>query len=119
MKATTKLLKQRLKELDNEVPSSNLTSEPKSESKESFNPEQFARDMDATIPPLIQGRIKELRVDWGFIEGEDGKDYFLYCKSMNKDSCSFRSLKVNDVVCFFPTSNNKGPRAEMVTRLGS
>lgn len=65
----------------------------------------------------VSGKVKELRVDWGFIEGEDGRDYFLYCKSMARDSCAFRALKVGDDVNFVPTMTPKGPRAENVRRI--
>jgi cold shock CspA family protein len=66
---------------------------------------------------IIFGKIKSLNIDWGFIEGSNGLDYFLHCKSMNKSSCAFRSLKVGDKVEFEHTMNNKGPRAENCKRI--
>lgn len=73
--------------------------------------------MDLPEIKRIKGRIKELRFDWGFIEGEDGKDYFLYCKSMDPNSCNFKSLRFKDEVEFVPTVSSRGPRAELCSRI--
>jgi cold shock CspA family protein len=69
------------------------------------------------FPRNGRGKIKELRIDWGFIEGEDGKDYFLYCKSMSKESVSFRHLKIGDLIAFHCTYPVKGPRAENALKI--
>ena len=78
-----------------------------SQSKPNFNP---------VIPPgELMGRVKKIRESYGFIAGDDGRDYFFHWASVKKHSQKdFRQLEMRDRVSFIPQpprdENANGPR---------
>ncbi len=46
---------------------------------------------------------------YGFIAGEDNKDYFVYFNDINMDG--FKTIKFNQQVSFKPTDTEKGAQA--------
>jgi len=61
---------------------------------------------------MKSGTIKRLREGYGFIVGEDGKDYFIHWSSIAKESPKdFRELEIGDKVEFRGTEGAKGLRA--------
>ena len=48
---------------------------------------------------------------WGFIEGDDGEDYFLNIANIRKG----QSIRVNSRVKFDVNQGQRGPEAENVT----
>jgi len=69
--------------------------------------------MDITMSDeTLSGIVKKIREGYGFITGEDGKDYFLHWTSIAKESPKdFRQLEVGDKVEFKWKLAEKGPRA--------
>ena len=63
----------------------------------------------------MDGKIKNINDEknFGFILAEDGEDYFFHRSSLDNDS-DWSRLKKNTDVCFEPTNNPKGLRAEGV-----
>lgn len=68
-------------------------------------------DDEVRFDRRIKGRINRLNKGFGFIEGEDGRDYFFHWSELDKFSKQFRNLKENDAVEFQPGRTNQGPRA--------
>lgn len=65
------------------------------------------------------GVVKRLREGYGFITGEDGKDYFVHWTGMAKESPKdFRALEIGDKVEFNWRIAEKGPRATDVMVIG-
>ena len=62
---------------------------------------------------MISGTIKmwEDSEGWGFIEGDDGEDYFLNIANVRKG----QSIQVNSRVKFDVNQGQRGPEAENVT----
>ena len=62
---------------------------------------------------MISGTIKMWRdtEGWGFIEGDDGEDYFLNVANVRKG----QSIRVNSRVKFDVNQGQRGPEAENVT----
>ena len=62
---------------------------------------------------MISGTIKmwEDTEGWGFIEGDDGEDYFLNVANVRKG----QSILVNSRVKFDVNQGQRGPEAENVT----
>ena len=62
---------------------------------------------------MISGAIKIWNNDegWGFIEGDDGEDYFLNIVNVRKG----QSIRVNCRVKFDVNQGQRGPEAENVT----
>ena len=62
---------------------------------------------------MISGKVKTWNPDqgWGFIEGEDGEDYFLHISKVRKG----QNICYNCSVKFDITEGQKGPEAENVT----
>lgn len=67
---------------------------------------------------LQKGVVRKLREGYGFIAGNDGKDYFLHWTQMMKDTKNFRELQIGDRVEFTPLMGEKGPRAIDVLVIG-
>ena len=63
----------------------------------------------------MEGTVKWFNVKkgYGFIEGEDGEDYFVHCTAVPKDT----ELKENTRVSFEPAQNERGKQARGVTVL--
>lgn len=64
----------------------------------------------------IRGRVVRLNKGFGFIEGEDGRDYFFHWSELSKFSKHFRNLVAGpngtgDQVTFQPGKTDDGPRA--------
>ena len=62
---------------------------------------------------MISGTIKMWKEaeGWGFIEGDDGEDYFLNIANIRKG----QSVRVNSRVKFDVNQGQRGPEAENVT----
>ena len=62
---------------------------------------------------MISGTIKMWKdaEGWGFIEGDDGEDYFLNIANIRKG----QSIRVNSRVKFDVNQGQRGPEAENVT----
>lgn len=61
------------------------------------------------------GAIRKLKEDgYGFIAGDDGRDYFFHWSAMEMTSKNFRELKVQERVTFLVINGSKGPRAVQV-----
>ena len=62
---------------------------------------------------MISGTIKMWveAVGWGFIEGDDGEDYFLNILNVRRG----QSIRVNSRVKFDVNQGQRGPEAEHVT----
>jgi len=50
----------------------------------------------------IRGRIKSLKKNYGFIQGENGVDHFFHWTFLVKESKTFNKLQVGDTVDFIP-----------------
>jgi CspA family cold shock protein len=66
---------------------------------------------------ILKGKICRLNKGFGFIEGEDGRDYFFHWSALDKFSKQFRNLQDGDKVEFQPGRTSQGPRAFQVTTL--
>lgn len=66
----------------------------------------------------MSGRIKKLEADrgFGFLAGEDGKDYFFHRSGVDS-SVNFEELSVGDAVDFSIEPSDRGPRAARVRRI--
>ncbi len=62
---------------------------------------------------MLSGRIKvwDQNKGWGFIEGDDGEDYFVNVKNLR----SGQSVRVGSQVKFDTEESNRGPQAVNVT----
>ena len=62
---------------------------------------------------MLSGRIKvwDQSKGWGFIEGDDGEDYFLNIKNLR----SGQSIRVGSQVKFDTEESQRGPQAKNVT----
>ena len=62
---------------------------------------------------MILGTIKMWKEveGWGFIEGDDGEDYFLNISNVRRG----QSIQVNSHVKFDISQGQRGPEAENVT----
>ena len=62
---------------------------------------------------MISGTIKMWKdaEGWGFIEGDDGEDYFLNISNVRPG----QSIRVNSHVKFDVNQGQRGPEAENVT----
>lgn len=48
--------------------------------------------------PTIRGKVRKLKEGFGFIAGDDGRDYFFHWTAMQRTSKNFRDLEVLDRV---------------------
>ena len=62
-------------------------------------------------PRKENGVVRKLKDGFGFIAGNDGKDYFFHWSAMQKTTKDFRQLEVGDRVEFLCLDAEKGPRA--------
>jgi len=61
---------------------------------------------------FLRGKVRKLKEGYGFIAGDDGRDYFFHWTAMQQTSKNFRDLELLDRVEFRPIQNEgKGPRA--------
>ena len=62
---------------------------------------------------MISGTIKMWKdaEGWGFIDGDDGEDYFLSIANVRKG----QSVRINSRVKFDVNQGQRGPEAENVT----
>lgn len=67
--------------------------------------------MAQEIEIVGRGVIRKLLEGYGFIAGNDGKDYFLHWTQMVKNGKKFNELAIGDRVRFTPLVGEKGPRA--------
>lgn len=65
---------------------------------------------------MINGTIVTIRHDkgYGFINGEDGREYFFHKYDLSDKAVYFAHLEVGARVEFLPKLTSKGPRAESV-----
>jgi len=62
----------------------------------------------------MKGTVKwfNIKKGYGFINGEDGEDYFVHFSALPKDTM----LHENDAVSFEPTQNERGKQAQNVEK---
>lgn len=65
----------------------------------------------------LRGKICRLNKGFGFIEGEDGRDYFFHWSELDKFSKQFRNLHEQDLVEFQPGKTDQGPRAFAISTI--
>ena len=65
----------------------------------------------------MSGSVKwfDARKGFGFITGEDGKDYFLHYSAINKEG--FKAVKDGTSVSFDVVEDAKGPMAANVSEI--
>ena len=63
----------------------------------------------------MNGKVKFFNQEkrFGFITGDDGKDYFVHISSVENEE----NLNENDEVEFEPGSNDRGPMAQNVKKV--
>ena len=64
---------------------------------------------------MTEGTVKffNMRKNFGFITGDDGKDYFVHTSGLTEGT----SLNEGDKVSFEVVEGDKGEKAEKVTKL--
>lgn len=64
---------------------------------------------------MLNGSVKWFNGEkgFGFISGDDGKEYFVHFSQINKDG--FKVLEEGQAVTFEVTQGQKGPQASNVT----
>jgi cold shock CspA family protein len=76
-----------------------------SESQESTGTNEVREDR------RLKGKILRINEGFGFIEGENGIDYFFHWTELTRFSKKFSYLKQGDLVEFQPGRTDSGPRA--------
>lgn len=66
---------------------------------------------DSLVQLEMKGVIRKILDGYGFIAGNDGRDYFLHWTQMIKGGKGLRELVIGDRVMFTPVMGEKGPRA--------
>ncbi|MCK5779840.1 MAG: cold-shock protein [Psychrilyobacter sp.] len=63
---------------------------------------------------MLKGTVKWFNEEkgFGFIQGEDGKDYFAHFSQINKEG--FKTLREEEEVTFDVTEGAKGPQASNI-----
>lgn len=61
--------------------------------------------------PVITGKITKVEKGFGFIEGDNGVDYFFHQSDIRKDSRQFRAFSIGDAITFRAGTSEKGPKA--------
>ena len=63
---------------------------------------------------MLKGTVKWFNDDkgFGFIQAEDGNDYFAHFSQINKEG--FKTLKEGEEVTFEITQGDKGPQASNI-----
>jgi cold shock CspA family protein len=56
-----------------------------------------------TSPDRMTGAIRGLKKGFGFIAGDDGRDYFFHWSAMEPSTKNFRELILQERVAFTPT----------------
>ncbi len=66
---------------------------------------------------MLKGTVKWFNAEkgFGFISGEDGKEYFAHFSQIQKDG--FKSLEEGEEVTFEVTQGQKGPQASNIKSL--
>ena len=60
------------------------------------------------------GAVRNLKGGFGFIAGDDGRDYFFHWSAMEKTTKNFRELVVQERVSFSVEKSERGPRAVLI-----
>lgn len=71
-------------------------------------------ELEDTLPQMT-GKITRINKGFGFIEGEDGRDYFMHWKDFNRFEKQFRAVKVGDNCSFKAGKSELGPKAFDIT----
>lgn len=66
----------------------------------------------------ITGAIRKLKDGYGFIAGDDGRDYFFHWSAMERTSKNFRDLAIQERVSFLVVDSDRGPRAIQIRVVG-
>jgi len=62
--------------------------------------------------PLMRGKVRKLKEGFGFISGDDGRDYFFHWTALQRTTKSFTDLQILDRVegSIIESSEHRGPR---------
>lgn len=62
--------------------------------------------------PLMRGKVRKLKEGFGFIAGDDGRDYFFHWTALQRTTKNFRDLELLDRVegSIIEGDKDKGPR---------
>jgi cold shock protein len=70
--------------------------------------------MSHTANSRVTGAIRKLKDGYGFIAGDDGRDYFFHWSAMDRTSKNFKELSMQERVNFLVADSPKGVRAVMI-----
>jgi len=62
--------------------------------------------------PLMRGKVRKLKEGFGFISGDDGRDYFFHWTALQRTTKKFDELEILDRVegSVIESTENRGPR---------
>ena len=80
-----------------------------------MNGESVSHESSVSIASSrITGAVRKLKPSYGFIAGDNGKDYFFHWTAMDKNGKNFRELSIQDRVSFLIAESPDGERAVAV-----
>lgn len=62
--------------------------------------------------PLMRGKVRKLKEGFGFISGDDGRDYFFHWTALQRTTKAFTELAILDRVegSVIESAEHRGPR---------
>jgi cold shock CspA family protein len=62
--------------------------------------------------PLMRGKVRKIKEGFGFIAGDDGRDYFFHWTALQRTTKNFRDLELLDRVegSIIEGDGTRGPR---------
>jgi cold shock CspA family protein len=74
-------------------------------------PQTFENYEDESLP-LMRGKVRKLKEGFGFISGDDGRDYFFHWTALQRTTKSFQELAILDRVegSVVESTEGRGPR---------
>jgi len=70
--------------------------------------------LSQVVNTRLTGAIRKLKDSFGFIAGDDGRDYFFHWSTMERTGKNFRELVIQERVSFLLAESDRGPRAVQV-----